>query len=110
MLLDDSSGTTIEITCGRPKQADLTSIMEDKNVFDKKMSISDCPTVGLTATGREIDVGGIDVGTVVKAKGGISVWRGEKQMQLERICTYADDPSICYASVEARSRPFLDLC
>ena len=87
MLLDDSSGTLIEITCRR-----LTSMSNAVNSTDdpKLLSISLAdPSVsfeGVTATGRTIDLSGIDIGTVVKAKGGIGSFRGERQMQLERIC------------------------
>ena len=36
-------------------------------------------------TGIAIDMGGIDLGCVVKVKGGINEFRGEKQVTLERI-------------------------
>lgn len=42
--------------------------------------------VGLTETGRTVDLSGVDVGVVVKVKGGMGVFRGEKQVMLERIC------------------------
>lgn len=41
--------------------------------------------LGLSATGRTIDLTGVDVGAVVKIKGGVGKYRGEKQVQLERI-------------------------
>ncbi|CAF9921170.1 MAG: hypothetical protein ALECFALPRED_001726 [Alectoria fallacina] len=40
---------------------------------------------GVTATGRDIDLSGVDIGTVVKARGGVGSFREMKQMQLERI-------------------------
>lgn len=87
MILDDSSGTTIEITCARPRPQGLTLLKEDPSGLTKTSAIPDAPTEGTTATGRRIDLKGIDIGTVVKVKGGIGSFRGEKQMHLEKICT-----------------------
>lgn len=42
--------------------------------------------LGLTATGRTVDLTGVDVGAVIKVKGGVGVYRGEKQVVLERLC------------------------
>ena len=42
--------------------------------------------LGLTATGRTVDLTGVDIGAVVKVKGGVGVYREEKQVLLERIC------------------------
>ena len=41
---------------------------------------------GMTATGREIDLSEVDIGTVVKVKGGVGSFREVRQMLLERIC------------------------
>lgn len=41
--------------------------------------------VGMTATGRPLILTGFDVGSIVKAKGGISTFRGVKQITLERL-------------------------
>lgn len=49
------------------------------------LGFPDAPTEGLTATGRTIDLRGIDIGSVVKLKGGIGSFRGEKQITLERV-------------------------
>ena len=38
--------------------------------------------------GRDVDLSGVDVGTVVKVKGGVGSFREVRQMQLERICTF----------------------
>lgn len=86
MILDDSSGATVEITCGRPKSKEPTLPKDDLNGLAKASAIPDTPTEGTTATGRSIDLTGIDVGTVVKVKGGIGSFRGEKQVLFERIC------------------------
>ena len=42
-------------------------------------------TMGTTATGQSIDLAGVDVGSIVKVKGGIGGFRGVRQMTLERI-------------------------
>lgn len=41
---------------------------------------------GVTATGRDVDLSGVDIGTVVKVKGGVGSFREVRQMLLERIC------------------------
>lgn len=83
MSLDDSSGATIEITCGRQKPVQTVLPPGDAS----KARIPDAPTEGHTATGVRIDLRGIDIGSVVKLKGGIGSFRGEKQILLERIST-----------------------
>ena len=42
---------------------------------------------GVSATGRAVDLSGVDIGTVVKVKGGVGSFRDVRQMLLERICT-----------------------
>lgn len=81
MSLDDSSGATIEITCGRQKSAQPALPAKDASI----PSFPSAPTEGRTATGVCIDLRGIDIGSVVKLKGGIGSFRGEKQVLLERI-------------------------
>ena len=41
---------------------------------------------GISATGRAVDLSGVDIGTVVKVKGGVGSFRDVRQMLLERIC------------------------
>ena len=85
MLLDDGSGTLIEITCRRlTSMSNAVNSTEDPKLLS--ISLAELSFEGVTATGRTIDLSGIDIGTVVKAKGGIGSFRGERQMQLERIC------------------------
>ena len=43
---------------------------------------------GVTATGRDVDLSGVDIGTVVKVKGGVGSFREVRQMLLERICRF----------------------
>lgn len=83
MLLDDNSGAVIEVTCGRPPSQHNTTSPSGNNIPSAAMAIS---LEGVTSTGRPIDLNGIDLGTVVKVKGKIGSFRGDKQMHLERIC------------------------
>lgn len=93
MLLDDSTGATIEITCGRPvpttQKVNTTTATAASVTLEHPSVVPDAHFLGVTATGREIDLRAVDIGTVVKAKGGIGSWRGEKQMLLERICMFS---------------------
>lgn len=93
MLLDDSSGATIALTCGR--EVPSVSTVEvaalpipGTGAADISSGVKKTKQTGLTATGRTVDLSGIDIGTVVKVKGGIGIFRGEKQVILERICEY----------------------
>ena len=85
IVLDDSSGATLEITCGRrtsnSKQTASILLVDDYKV-PESASLS---TKGVTATGKDIDLSDMDIGTVVKVKGGIGNFRGQKQMLLERL-------------------------
>ena len=82
-LLDDSSGATIEITCGRSTPAPTTSLANDTPTH---LSGFEASGKGVTATGRAVDLSGVDIGTVVKVKGGVGSFREVRQMLLERIC------------------------
>ncbi len=90
-LLDDSSGATIEITCARraPAPAPTTRNVNAPSRADDATVRSEfeAPGKGVTAMGRDVDLSGVDVGTVVKVKGGVGSFREVRQMQLERICT-----------------------
>lgn len=98
MVLDDSCGATIELSCKRPvlpKPTNNATLVEPKspsveNSQDEIVS-QDPAYAGLTDTGRTIDLKGYDVGAVVKVKGGLGVFGGEKQVRLERICTCYGD-------------------
>lgn len=92
MLLDDSSGATIEVTCARPAPVNSKNGITEPNVpisADGRAAVDGfaSKTIGLTATGRTMDLSGIDTGAVVKVKGGLGMFRGQKQVMLERICT-----------------------
>ncbi|CAF9912421.1 hypothetical protein IMSHALPRED_000311 [Imshaugia aleurites] len=83
-LLDDSSGALIEITCGRPAPAP-TARNENPTSLAQGWTGLDVCSKGVTATGRDVDLSGVDVGTVVKVKGGVGSFRDVRQMLLERI-------------------------
>ena len=86
--VDDSSGATIEITCERPKKPALP--IETTGESSRTLALPELPTTGVTARGGEISLAGLDVGTVVKVKGGIGAYRGVRQILLERLCMCFD--------------------
>ena len=94
-LLDDSSGATIEITCGRPaptpnaSNTNATSLAKDTST---RLNGYEASIKGVTATGRDVDLSGVDIGTVVKVKGGMGSFREVRQMLMERICMSAKAP------------------
>ena len=96
MVLDDSSGANIEITCGRnlhqKQEADPNAITN--HVLAKEEGCM----IGNTAQGYEVDLTGVDIGSVVKVKGGIGCFRGEKQMTLERLSRYPSRSEALYFS------------
>ena len=83
MVLDDSSGATIQITCGRPKL--VQPVLPKDELIAPGGGGAIVPTEGVTATGRAIDLRGVDLGNVVKVKGGIGAFREQRQVLLERI-------------------------
>jgi len=81
--LDDNSGCSIEVTCPKerllvvaPTTGALTATTHNEAQRNNSM--------GRTLSGNAIDMGGIGLGSVLKVKGGISEFRGEKQITLER--------------------------
>lgn len=82
--LDDSSGANIEVTCPKersplpaPTSGALT--LSTNNEGPRR---NNC--MGRTLSGNAIDMRDIDLGTVVKVKGGISEFWDVKQITLER--------------------------
>ena len=86
MLLDDNSGAVIEVTCGRPQPSTKITHPEEDSIPYSGRTKPTVSSEGITNTGRHIDLHGIDIGTVIKVKGGIGSFRGEKQLHLERFC------------------------
>ena len=80
-MLDDFSGATIEITC----QRDTAPLSDKTTLSGQKLVEGEDLLVGKSVTGNAVDLKGIDIGTIVKVKGGIREFREEKQITLERI-------------------------
>lgn len=82
MVLDDSSGENIEVTCGRAKEPSLDAKPGAQQSTGEKTKLA----TGKTVLDNKVNLTGVDVGSVVKAKGLIGSFRGVKQVQLERLC------------------------
>lgn len=84
MVLDDSSGENIEVTCGRVTEESTDAKPEAQKLTKSKTNAA----TGKTTLNNTVDMTGIDVGSVVKIKGCIGSFRGMKQIQLERLCKF----------------------
>ncbi|KAL8952159.1 MAG: hypothetical protein Q9222_001913 [Ikaeria aurantiellina] len=88
MTLDDTSGLTIEIFCKKETTGlSMINTMVDHYgtvTLKNARKSSDGERVCTTSEGK-VSLQEIDVGSVVKIKGGLSEFRGEKQATLERI-------------------------
>ena len=82
MVLDDSSGEAIEVTCGRATETSADTKPETQRTT-RGMTKT---TIGKTIQDNTVDLTGVNVGTVVKIKGSVGSFRGMKQVQLERLC------------------------
>lgn len=82
IILDDSSGANIEITCGRAKEQNADTQLDAPSTT---ANISSSMT-GKTAQGNTVDLTGVDVGSVIKIKGSIGTFRETRQIHLERLC------------------------
>ncbi|KAI9761766.1 MAG: hypothetical protein M4579_000860 [Chaenotheca gracillima] len=85
MVLDDSSGQTIDVVCTKPAPRPPTEghIIREGDVAQSKNKAT-----ATISKPRDIDLPdmtGIDLGSVVKIKGGIGEYRGVKQINLKRI-------------------------
>ena len=93
MVLDDSTGSTIEIFCKREsitpsqtlvgKGSSKGSLVDLNNKLEENQEV-----IGLTAQGNMVNFKGIDIGSIIKVKGGVGEFRQEKQVLLERVCRY----------------------
>ena len=93
LQLDDSSGSTIEVTCPRTVLPNVgTTVLGREETRLQSLQSK-------TILGNDIDMTGIDLGIVVKVKGGLNVFRGEKQITLERISMEIADPASNLLSV-----------
>lgn len=87
LTLDDSSGTTIELTCLKTPDLTTTPPADTGDIHPRPHpgTLVTSTATGVSPSGNILSLEGVDVGTVVKAKGGISEFRGTKQLVLERI-------------------------
>src|SRR5450432_999551 len=93
--LDDSSGVNIEVTCAAPPKPDP---LPEDTVGDagsttlvpkvKSESTITEPQKHISPDGP--DLTDVDVGSVVKVKGGIGVFRGQRQIRLKVITILGD--------------------
>ncbi|MCJ1432912.1 hypothetical protein MMC27_002270 [Xylographa pallens] len=83
--LDDSSGKIVEVTCPRDRTATGASTNSAHGAAIPKSPVQPPSSKARTLSGISIDLAGFDVGSVVKVKGGIGTFRGERQLELERI-------------------------
>lgn len=80
------------ITTDNPTTIGTVAVAEDNGLkFLSRNLRTDTKsnTLGITATGLSIDLAGVDVGSIVKVKGGIGEFRGVRQMNLEKISASA---------------------
>ena len=87
MILDDSSGATIEVVCGRANEQSLEAKSNLQQAITAKATAVSGQTAetykpGLTA----VDLTGVDVGSVVSIKGTMGTFRESRQILLERLC------------------------
>ncbi|KAI4135987.1 MAG: hypothetical protein LQ347_000164 [Umbilicaria vellea] len=87
LIIDDSSGETLEVMCPRLISTDHSTTIDTVAVAEDFRIDTKSNTLGITATGLSIDLAGVDVGSIVKVKGGIGEFRGVRQMTLEKIST-----------------------
>lgn len=98
--LDDSSGACIECSCAAPPSSppapDSLIGLSDRNAKDAAQKVSPDPDPNLP-------LASINVGTVVKIKGGVGVYREQKRIEIKRIqilgCT--DEEVRCWDEVYA---------
>lgn len=94
MTLDDSSGVSIEVfckkdTCPVKSMIDTTVDSYGSITLNQALAKKDDEYLVTTSEGK-VNLEMFDIGSVVKIKGGISEFRGEKQLTLQRICTFKD--------------------
>ena len=82
--LDDNSGSSIEVTCPKERSPLPVPTSGAPSAPSMNEEIQRNRFMGRTLSGNAIDLKDIDLGCVLKVKGGISEFRGEKQVTLER--------------------------
>ena len=86
--IDDSSGEAVNIicACSLPYQRSIRNETSNK-ILDEEDITLETRRLGTTAAGSFVDLTNFDIGQVVKVKGFINVYRDEKQISLEKMCT-----------------------
>ena len=85
VIIDDSSGATIEVTCPKPeKKADG----QQEKTLDEQLR-RDAGNISEEQV-RAKTIASIDVGSVIKVKGKVGTFRDTRQIQLERIAIVPD--------------------
>jgi len=79
--IDDSSGVNIEATCSLPAKDSLIGLSDDRKVTAKECETQECKSNELAGPNEHI-ITNIDVGSVVKIRGKIGIFRGRKQINL----------------------------
>ena len=121
MVVDDGSGETIEIVCGRKvlgedrdgEGNDEESPGEGKHHSYQIPSISTVTApkeIGFTLTNRTLSLIPFSLGSIIKAKGSITTFRGVRQLSLERIFMVKDtaEEARCWAENTAFTREVLE--
>jgi hypothetical protein len=90
LTVDDSSGVNIEATCAAPPKPEDLSIdpVERANAIAKRVAALSDGEKRISPDGPNLT--NIDVGCVVKIKGGVSIFRGQKQINLKSITILGD--------------------
>jgi Telomere regulation protein Stn1 len=85
LIIDDSSGATIEITCPKPQKKAGAGV---EKVSDEQSGLDAAKLAEEQA--RATTIASIDVGSVIKVKGKVGTFRESRQIQLERIAIIPD--------------------
>ena len=121
MTVDDGSGETVEVVCGR-------KVLEDREANDEREECSEegkhnsqhIPSIytttatpkeiALTSTSRTLSLTPFSLGSIIKAKGSITTFRGIRQLSLERIFMVKDtaEEARCWAENTAFTRDVLE--
>lgn len=115
ITIDDGSGANIEVKHRLSKQApsDPKQNAIAPNAESNSTTLDHAPnTKGVTPSGRELSLPEVDIGRVIRVKGGIATYRGQKQVALERIgrstfCLLQHLPCLHILSISKSNAKFL---
>lgn len=95
LILDDSSGATIEVVCARSKEQLPKAKSDPQPAITTKATAVTGETAELYTVGpTAVDLTGVDLGSVVKIKGTIGTFRESRQILLERLCKSAQPAAV----------------